>query len=146
MLQVALPEPIRAEIAGRMFRKFVTVDELALARELYMDMGQLRMMQRCGMYIGSHGVTHRWLNSIPPETQREEIEGCLTFLRELGSPVDDYWVMCYPYGVSDESLRAILAERGCSLGLTTEVGVADLQTCNPLLLPRLDTNDLPKQC
>lgn len=146
MLQVALPESIRAEIAARLFRKFVSLDEVAFARELYMNMDQLRMMQSCGMYIGSHGVTHRWFTSIPPSAQREEIEGSLTFLRELGSPLEDYWVMCYPYGASDESLRAILTEHGCSLGLTTEVGIADLRTADPLLLPRIDTNDLPKQC
>jgi len=145
MLQVALPEAVRAEIAALLFRKFVSGDEQAFARELYMDMDQLRVMQRCGMYIGSHGVTHRWLDSLPPEIQREEIEGSLAFLREIGSPLDKGWVMCYPYGASDESLHGQLKEYRCAFGLTTECAMANLKTNDPLLLPRLDTNDLPKQ-
>jgi peptidoglycan/xylan/chitin deacetylase (PgdA/CDA1 family) len=145
MLQVALPEAIRTEITERLFHRFVTSDEVAFAREVYMDTDQLRMMQRCDMYIGSHGVTHRWLNSLSPQAQREEIEGSLAFLREVGSPTADYWVMCYPYGASDESLRDLLKEYHCALGLTTQVGVADLERNDALLLPRRDTNDLPKQ-
>jgi peptidoglycan/xylan/chitin deacetylase (PgdA/CDA1 family) len=110
-----------------------------------MDTDQLRMMQRCGMYIGSHGVTHRWLNTLSLDTQREEIDGSLEFLREIGSPVDDYWVMCYPYGASDGSLLRLLKEYDCAFGLTTEVGVANLKSNDRLLLPRLDTNDLTKE-
>ena len=143
MLQAVLPEEIRYEITGRLFQKFVSIDESALVREWYMDIDQLRTMQNCGMYIGSHGTTHRWLTSVSPAVQREEIEKSLAFLRDVGSPVDDYWALSYPSGVYDESICTILKDRGCSLALTTEVGVADLAKCNPLLLPRLDTNDLP---
>ena len=35
-------------------------------------------------------------------------------------------------------------ERGCIAGLTTNVGIANLRKDNFLTLPRLDTNDLPK--
>ena len=52
--------------------------------------------------------------------------------------------MCYPYGGYDESLLSILKERNCTVGLTIEVGIADLAKNDPLTLPRLDTNDLPK--
>lgn len=143
MLQVVLSEAIRSEMIGRLFKKFVSTDESALAREWYMDMDQLRMMQRCGMYVGSHGTTHQWLAALSPELQREEIENSLLFLGEVGSPTDDYWVLSYPSGSYNEALCGILKEHHCSFGLTTDVGMADLGKCNPLLLPRLDTNDLP---
>lgn len=145
MLQVALPETLRNRIARELFAKFVSGDEKAFAGELYMTIDQLRTMQRSDMYIGSHGDSHYWLDSIDERRQREEVESSLKFLRRVGSPVDDYWVMCYPYGSWNKSLLDELRRQGCTLGLTTDVGVADLRQHDPLLLPRLDTNDLPKR-
>jgi len=52
--------------------------------------------------------------------------------------------MCYPYGAYNHSLLNLLKDRGCVVGLTTHVGIADLKQDVPLTLPRLDTNDLPK--
>ena len=51
--------------------------------------------------------------------------------------------MCYPYGDANEPLTRVLRSRGCALGLTTRVAVAT-SADDPLLLPRLDTNDLPR--
>ena len=143
MLQHALPEKLRHHIASELFSKYVTFDEETFARELYMDADQLSLMQHNGMYIGAHGVSHCWLNKISLDRKIEEIEDSLVFLRGIGSPVDDYWVMCFPYGVWDEELLNELRQRKCGFGLTTEAAVANLDLCDPLLLPRLDTNDLP---
>jgi peptidoglycan/xylan/chitin deacetylase (PgdA/CDA1 family) len=145
MLQVALPESARRRITLRLFETFVSRDRTTFAEELYMSIDQLKLMQRSGMYVGSHGASHHWLNSVDATFQRNEIETSLQFLKEIGSPVHDYWVMCYPYGASDESLRNLLIESQCAFGLTTQVAVADLAKDNPLLLPRIDTNELPKQ-
>jgi hypothetical protein len=51
--------------------------------------------------------------------------------------------MCYPYGSYNDPLLSVLRTRGCKLGLTTRVEIADLEADDPLTLPRLDTNDLP---
>jgi hypothetical protein len=51
--------------------------------------------------------------------------------------------MCYPYGSTNATLLDVLRSRDCAVGLTTQVGIATA-TNDPLLLPRLDTNDLPK--
>lgn len=144
MLQTALPEALRSTIARDLFARFVTADEAAFAAELYLDRDQARLMQSCGMYFGSHGTSHVWLNRISREDQLAEIDGSLGFLRDIGSPVDDFWVMCYPFGGWDESLLSVLRARGCALGLTTEVAAADLSRHDPLLLPRFDTNDFPR--
>ena len=143
MLQVALPPALRGDIARDLFARHVSIDEAAFAGELYCTVEQLRVMQKSGMYIGSHGDSHCWLNSIDETAQRREIESSLDFLREIGSPVDDFWVMCYPYGGWDESLLRVLRERKCTLGLTTTVGTAKIDGQDPLLLPRYDTNDIP---
>jgi len=143
MLQVGLPEALRNRIAKELFSQFVARDEDEFSAELYCSEQQLREMQAAGMYIGSHGCDHVWLNSVDASKQQAEVFGSLEFLRSIGSPVDDYWAMAYPYGGWNESLLTILRDAGCVAGFTTEPAVASLGKHLPLLLPRLDTNDLP---
>lgn len=78
------------------------------------------------------------------ETQIHEVDASLEFLRDIGSPVDDFWVMCYPFGGWNDELLDVLKSRQCTLGLTTEVATADLSKKSPLTLPRYDTNDFPQ--
>jgi peptidoglycan/xylan/chitin deacetylase (PgdA/CDA1 family) len=95
------------------------------------------------MYIGHHGYEHCWLDSLTQAEQEREIDVGLEFLDIVGSSTDN-WIMCYPYGAFDENLLRLLRSRGCAAGLTTRVDLAILEQDDPLLLPRLDTNDLPK--
>ena len=140
LLQVELPEKLRRKITSTLFAEYVSENEVAFSRELYMSKEQMRCMHRHGMTIGSHGYDHYWLDSLSPESQAQEIDRSLKFLQEIGADLSA-WVMCYPYGARNKSLMQILRERGCKLGLTTEVRVADLTADNALELPRLDTND-----
>jgi len=142
VLQHGLPEDLRAELARNLFDRFVGVDSAAFAAELYMSREQLTTMIRCGMYVGSHGAGHYWFDRLDPASQTKEIDESLEFLRSLGAPTND-WVMCYPYGAYNDTLLPLLRERGCRIGLTTKVAVAQLDVDDPLALPRLDTNDLP---
>lgn len=142
ILQRALPESLRNELASRLFERFVSVDPSAFAAELYMTTDQLQTMIRCGMYVGSHGVTHQWLNHLDSKAQVAEIDASLDFLRELGVP-NKNWVMCYPYGEYDKAVVTLLRKRGCAAALTTKATVAKIGIDDPFALPRLDTNDLP---
>jgi peptidoglycan/xylan/chitin deacetylase (PgdA/CDA1 family) len=144
ILQRELPEAFRAELTDQLFRQYVSADEAAFSAELYMNVDQLRYLVRTGMFVGSHGYDHYWLNTLMPAEQAREIELSLQFLAGIGVDITR-WVMCYPYGGYDAGLLQILREHGCVLGLTTEVAIADLTQCDPLTLPRLDTNDLPKR-
>jgi peptidoglycan/xylan/chitin deacetylase (PgdA/CDA1 family) len=141
-LQFGLPEPVRAQVVDRLFHRLVSDDPAAFAAELYVSLNQLRTMARCGMYVGSHGASHRWLDRLSPAQQAAEIDDSLAFLRSVGTPRQD-WVMCYPYGASDPSVLQLLKQRSCSVALTTKPAVASLERDHPLLLPRIDTNDLP---
>lgn len=143
MLQRELPEKLRGEIVNRLFNKYVTENEEAFSRELYMNIDQLKCMKRNGMYIGSHGYDHYWLNTLDRDAQEREIDLSLKFLQKIGGDLND-WVICYPYGAWNNTLLSIIKRRGCKVGLSTNVGIADMNTDNPFILPRLDTNDLPK--
>jgi peptidoglycan/xylan/chitin deacetylase (PgdA/CDA1 family) len=142
LLQRELPEPVRAEIVRRLFARYVTADEAAFACELYMSVEQIACLRRHGMHIGSHGYAHSWLNHLSPDAQAAEVDRSLEFLRMLGVGREQ-WSMCYPYGGFNDSLLQILGDRQCRLGFSVEPRIADLNVDHPLVLPRLDTNDLP---
>jgi len=143
LLQVELEEEIRNLILDDLFYKYVTNDEGAFSRELYMDINQIKCMVQNGMYIGSHGYDHYFLDNLSPDKQEKEINLSLQFLKKVGSPIDN-WVMNYPYGVYNNSLIDIIRKKNCKFALTTKVGIASLSKDNAFTLERLDTNDLPK--
>jgi peptidoglycan/xylan/chitin deacetylase (PgdA/CDA1 family) len=142
ILQRELPEELRQIIINRLFREYVSSDESSFARELYMSVDQLVCMRESGMFIGSHGSGHYWLDGLGRARQKQDIEIGLELLRRIGARLDG-WIMSYPYGAYDACLLSILRSTGCRIGLTTQVGIADLNRHNLLTLPRLDTNDLP---
>jgi len=144
LLQRELPEDLRRIIVDRLFHHFVVTDEASFSRELYMTMDQLSCMRECGMDIGSHGYEHLWLDTLGQDGQVREIDLSLSFLERLGC-TRDAWVMSYPYGAYNDGLLSLLREKGCILGFTTRVGLADLTAEDPLALSRLDANDLPKK-
>lgn len=143
ILQKELPEKLRNEITNQLFKKYVTSDEKGFSMELYMSIDQLKCMKRNGMFIGSHGYDHYWLNTLDEDAQEREIDISLKFLEKLGCNLND-WVISYPYGAYNDSLLSLLKRKNCAIGLTSKVAIADLERDNLLTLPRLDTNDLPK--
>ncbi len=143
MLQRELPVELRQSITDELFARYVTKDEASFSRELYMSLEQVRVLQRHGMYVGSHGYDHAWLNTLSTQQQEQEVVQSLSFLKSVGADVGR-WIMCYPYGAYNESLLSILKSRNCVVGLTTDVGLASVCQDNALTLPRINTNDLPK--
>jgi len=142
-LQVALPEELRWKICQTLFNTYVGVPQEAFCEELYMTKEQLSHMVSDGMHIGSHGYNHYWWNKLDAEALNNEIEKSLTFLKSIGA-YHDNWTACYPYGSSSQEVTNLLRSKGCKLAFTTVVDVARTDSDNPLLIPRLDTNDLPK--
>ena len=142
MLQFVLPEALRQRVTDALFAERVSADEAGFADELYMNRAELCTMIEAGMIVGCHGYDHCWMDQLSPDEQDREISRSLDFLVSLGVSTDE-WVMCYPFGAYDDGLTELVARRGCGLGVTTEPTVAGLGAHDPLLLPRLDTNDLP---
>lgn len=143
LLQVELKEPVRSIIVNRLFKEYVTSDESAFSRELYMSEDQLRCMIRNGMIVGSHGYDHFWLSSLTNEQQRFEIGQSVDFLKRIGAP-EMTLSIGYPYGDHNAETLKIAHDYGFQLGFTTEIDVASSRLNNSLEIPRLDTNDFPK--
>jgi len=143
LLQVELKEELRKKIVDTLFGLFVGVDENSFSRELYMNTDQLKCMQRNGMHIGSHGYEHYWLNSLTYEQQENEIKYSAEFIKSLGGN-DNYLTICFPYGAYNDDTLKIIAKHNFQVGLSTKVDVAICSDENKFFLPRLDTNDIPK--
>lgn len=142
LLQRELPEEARRHMTNELFETYVTSHEQALAREWYMTEKELHLMIEGGMYVGSHSANHYWLDNLERNRLEAELEASLSFLADLGAPTED-WLFSYPYGAYNETTLKSLEAHGCLAGVTTDPGVADLVSDDPLTLPRLDTNDLP---
>lgn len=143
MLQHVLPLRTRNAIVASLFERHVGKDLRTFADELYVTADECRAMVADGHFFGSHTASHVWLDREPPEAQAREIDLSLDFLADIGAAAED-WVMCYPYGGYNDATLELLAARGCALGLTTQVGVADLAEGRPLELKRMNTNDFPQ--
>lgn len=143
MLQVELPEDIRNTITDELFRKFVSADETAFSRELYMSMEQLECMQRNGMHIGGHGYNHYWLGALSRELQEMELQESAKLVAGIGGN-ENNWTMCYPYGSYNSDTLELLKALKCKVAFTTEVNVANTVHNSRFELARLDTNDIPK--
>ena len=126
-----------------MFQDIVGLSAAELSSELYMSVEEVRELVRNGMYVGSHGSMHYWLDKTTPEEQEKDIKQSLEFLDRVGASTK-YWVMCYPYGAYNDDTLKLLKSFDAGLGVTTEDRVANLTSDNPFKLPRLDTNDFPQ--
>lgn len=142
LLQVELKEPVRSEIINTLFKQYVSSDEGAFSRELYMSNDQLKCMARNGMIIGSHGYDHFWLGSLSREEQLSELTQSVSFLKGIGVDMNTLSIG-YPYGSYNVDTLGIARGFGFKLGFTTQVDVATAKG-DSLTIPRLDTNDFPK--
>jgi peptidoglycan/xylan/chitin deacetylase (PgdA/CDA1 family) len=143
LLQYGLPLEISSRIADELFVQTVGMDEASFSRELYMSTEQVKTMHRHGMHIGCHGYNHFWWNKLDRVEVENEIDRSLSYLLDLGVP-QYMWSACYPYGSYNDQAIELLGDRRCKYALTTEMRVANLQIDNRYKLPRLDTNDFPK--
>ena len=99
---------------------------------------QLRVLERRGIEIGSHTVTHADLTSLSDrEALRELLHSRRAFERGLRHPVQ--W-FAYPYGAYDGRTERLVRRAGYVLAVTTQYGAVQ-SSRRPLALPRLRVLD-----
>ena len=143
MLQHALPEKLRNTITLKLFEEFVGLSPEYFSKKLYMNIDEVSEIVKKGMYVGSHGSMHYWLDRISIHQQEKDILSSLEFLERIGTSTKN-WVMCYPYGAYNDNTLHLMKKYQASIGLTTEFRVANLIKDKQYTLPRLDTNDFPQ--
>lgn len=142
MLQHALPDAVRLPLLDELFHRWVSADQADFAATLYMSEAELKEMLAAGMLVGAHGANHLWMDRCDIPAQRAEVDLSAELLTRLGVP-RAAWSFCYPYGAYNLDTLALVRQRGFRAGVTTALDLLDSAACDPLLMPRLDTNDLP---
>ena len=143
MLQFELPIILRKKIINHLFSKYVSIDEFCFAEELYMSKEQLSLMVDTGMHVGSHGDQHLWLEYLDAQSQILEISRSLNFIESIGMN-KNVLTISYPFGSFNSETLKIVESMNFKLGFTTRVGASYILNENRFIIPRFDTNDMPK--
>jgi peptidoglycan/xylan/chitin deacetylase (PgdA/CDA1 family)/2-polyprenyl-3-methyl-5-hydroxy-6-metoxy-1,4-benzoquinol methylase len=90
-----------------------------------------------GLYVESHGLTHRPLSRLPVrEVYREMLASRAQIEAATGrAPVS----VCYPYGAADRVVERVAEECGLKLGFGVMPEIADLSD-DPFRLPRIEVS------
>ena len=76
-------EQNRRLVIDILFKKFIGERSSEFAKDFYLNIKDLEDMKKMGMYFGSHGNTHRWLNTLNYFEQKNEIEHSFISLKKL---------------------------------------------------------------
>ena len=96
---------------------------------------ELRRLALEGVAIGAHTRTHPLMNRVSTNMAREELKGSLADLqRELGDVLP---IFAYPGGGLNEQVLELVREEGIRLAFSTQRGINDLNTADPLCLRRI---------
>jgi peptidoglycan/xylan/chitin deacetylase (PgdA/CDA1 family) len=136
LLQHALPDPWRQRWLNKLFEVYVSKDPKDFSQSFYLKRDQIEEMISDGQHFGSHGYSHKWLDRLSLNEQREEITNSILFLNSVGS--GEPLSICYPYGGWSAETLMLVKQFNFRIGLTIQSGVADLSVDNLLTLPRVD--------
>jgi peptidoglycan/xylan/chitin deacetylase (PgdA/CDA1 family) len=117
---------------------YVITDRISNGDSSFLTWGDLRLLERAGVTIGSHTVTHADLPSLSDSQARTELTASRRLLeRRLGHPVQ--W-LAYPAGREDARIVSLARNAGYVLAVTTQPG-ADQHAADPLRLSRYEVLD-----
>jgi peptidoglycan/xylan/chitin deacetylase (PgdA/CDA1 family)/glycosyltransferase involved in cell wall biosynthesis/2-polyprenyl-3-methyl-5-hydroxy-6-metoxy-1,4-benzoquinol methylase len=112
-------------------------DERFGAPSRLMGWDRIAELADAGLYVESHGLTHRPLSRLPVlEVYREMLASQAQIEAATGrAPIS----VCYPYGAADRVVESIAEECGLKLGFGVMPEIADLSD-DPFRLPRIEVS------
>jgi peptidoglycan/xylan/chitin deacetylase (PgdA/CDA1 family) len=108
--------PISEPLLGELFRLHIG-PEVEIASQFFLSAEQMEQMAAGGMYFGGHSRSHPWLDWIPTDSQRQEIEASRRWLEDIEPGP---WPFAYPYGGTNDRSSALLQEQGFLCAFTTK--------------------------
>ena len=141
LLQNHIPMPFREKILNKIFLLTLDIDEKDFSKILYMNVNNVKEMNKDNMTIGSHGDYHYWWEKLNYKDQFKEIMNSIKFFKKIKVYKKNFSV-CFPYGSYNNHTLKIMKKLKIKYGLTTRVGSVNKKNINNFLtLPRYDTND-----
>jgi sugar transferase (PEP-CTERM/EpsH1 system associated) len=129
----------RAEREGTVASLLAAAPGAALGGDDLLTWDQAREMQRAGVELGSHTVSHAFLDELSlTDARREIVESLDRLASELGRPAR---LFAYPRGRVTEPIQALLRDAGVLVAVTTELG-DNVTGADLLALNRLDAGYL----
>ena len=141
LLNIRLPPDRRRELVESLFANEFP-DEGAMADVLYMDRDQVAELEREHHAVGAHSYAHQPLATLSNGQLEADLDRVTRLLAEItGSPPQAF---SYPYGTPETVDPRVAGEVGAAgyrIAFTMRREANESLTA-PLLLGRLDTNDL----
>lgn len=117
---------------------YVITERIVDGDRHFLSWGHIRRLERRGVEIGSHSVSHRDLTQLSDRELLHELRGSRRALeRGLRHPVQ--W-LAYPFGSYDSRVERVARRAGYVLAVTTEAGSVQ-SARRPLALRRLRVLD-----
>jgi peptidoglycan/xylan/chitin deacetylase (PgdA/CDA1 family) len=118
--------------------EFVITGRISNGDPSFLTWPELTRLEKLGVTIGSHTVTHQDLVLMPSSQAWTELHDSRSTLEQhLGHPVQ--W-FAYPFGAENAGVVALVAKAGYVMALTTQGGVAQSADA-PYLLHREEVTD-----
>lgn len=136
-------EKNKRSVIDKLLDKFLDKKSSDIASELYLNNQDLINMKKMGMLFGSHGMHHKWLNTLNFDKQKIEIENSIISLHNMSLiSINEPKTVCYPFGAYDLNTIMIMNKLNLDFGFTTEIGSAKFKDGKNFMytLPRWDTN------
>ena len=119
-------------------REAVLADQRSIDEDRFLDVEELKELERNRIKIESHTVNHSYLPDLDGAAARRELAESRSLLEQaLGSPVD---FLAYPYGGYDSQIQALAREAGYRAALAAERGLLRPDTAL-FAIPRIGTRE-----
>ncbi len=130
-----------SKIIGQTFNHFIKKNrQKKIFKNFYLNLGQIKEMDKMGMCIGSHSHSHQILNNLDFKKQALEIKKSKEFLNHLLKKKINHF--CFPYGGKESYNRntiKILNRLKFDYSFTVE-NKSVPKKINYLEIPRIDCN------
>ena len=143
LLQKELKKEVRAQILNDLFNYKILLPEKEFSKKIYINSAQIKEMVKEGMSFGIHGYDHLWWNTISEKEILNEINCSKNFVINHGMN-EEYISAAYPYGAYNQKCKELLKKENIKIAFTTKVNTYEVNKNTAFEIPRLDTNDLPK--
>ena len=130
-----LPSRQLNELADTIYQ----IAELPIATHA-LNWEQVKIMSREGIYFGAHTIDHAILTELDQAATEKQIIQSIETIKEQG--LTNYTpIFCYPNGDWNSTVLDVLKKTDSLAAVTTETALADPQTKQPFLHPRINVTN-----